>query len=321
MTTLNPDLFDPKNISVETAAFNSRLEKLIAAMPPTYTLEPEKVRADREAGKGLWPVTRLDTLQDRIIPAKSGDVPVRIFVPPKVDGVYLHIHGGGFMLGRAHHSDVGNVRLAESCNLAVVSVDYRLAPEDPHPAAADDCEAVAVWLLNNAKKEFGSDLLVIGGESAGANLAVVTILRMRDKFDFKNFAAANLVFGVYDINSTPSAKNWGETPNLVLTTKLMEWFHQKYAPKEKRFDPDVSPLYADLVNMPPALFTIGTQDPLLDDTLFMNARWISAGNMAELAVYPGGIHAFTAFPIALAQEANTRIFDFINGTLALKDFK
>lgn len=320
MTTLHPDLFDPKNISDETDAFNSTLEKLIASMPPTYNLEPEKLRADREAGNGLWKVKRLDTLKDRIIPAKTGDVAVRIFVPPKVDGIYLHIHGGGFMLGRAHHWDVANVRLAESCNLVVVSVDYRLAPEDPHPAAADDCEAVAFWLINNAKKEFGSDFLVIGGESAGANLAVVTILRMRDKFDFKSFAAANLVFGVYDINSTPSARNWGETPKLVLTTKLMEWFHQKYAPEEKRFDPDVSPLYADLADMPPALFTIGTRDPLLDDSLFMHARWVAAGNQAELAIYPGGIHTFTAFPIALARQANTHIFDFINGTLAIKDF-
>ena len=119
------------------------------------------------------------------------------------------------------------------------------------------------------------------------------------------------MYGAYDLSMTPSARNWGEERNLILTTKLMEWFHDNYVPPEKQRDPDVSPLYADLRDMPPAVFTVGTLDPLLDDSLFMHARWIAAGNKAELAVYPGGIHTFNAFPIELARQANERIFDFI----------
>ena len=87
----------------------------------------------------------------------------------------------------------------------------------------------------------------------------------------------------------------------------MEWF----APAELRNDPDVSPLHADLSHLPPAIFTIGTLDPLLDDSLFMASRWAAAGNQVELAVYPGGIHAFSVFPIALAATANARIFAFL----------
>lgn len=109
---------------------------------------------------------------------------------------------------------------------------------------------------------------------------------------------------------TPSARNWGEN-NLILTTKVIEWFHHNYVPAEKLGDPDVSPLQADLSNMPPALFTIGTMDPLLDDTLFIHARWVAAGNRAELAIYPGGAHGFTAFPIGIANQANNKIMDFI----------
>jgi acetyl esterase/lipase len=75
--------------------------------------------------------------------------------------------------------------------------------------------------------------------------------------------------------------------------------------------PDVSPLYADLRGLPPALFTVGTLDPLLDDSQFMAARWSAAGNAAELAVYPGGIHAFNAFPLALGATANRRILEFV----------
>lgn len=84
----------------------------------------------------------------------------------------------------------------------------------------------------------------------------------------------------------------------------------------RRRDPDVSPLYADLRGLPPALFTIGTLDPLLDDSLFMYARWVAAGNNAELAICPGGVHGFTLFPIPLAQQALDRMAGFLTDTVA-----
>ena len=96
---------------------------------------------------------------------------------------------------------------------------------------------------------------------------------------------------------------------------MIHWFNKHYVPDvDKRDDPDVSPLYADLSGMPPARFTVGTLDPLLDDTLFMHARWLAAGNRAELGVYPGGTHVFTMFPIKIAKEANRGIFGFISKT-------
>jgi len=88
----------------------------------------------------------------------------------------------------------------------------------------------------------------------------------------------------------------------TIDPKTVEWFNSNYAAAAKFTAPDVSPLYANLADLPPALFTIGTQDPLLDDSLFMHARWLSAGNASELAVYPGGIHAFNAFPITIASQ-------------------
>jgi acetyl esterase len=95
----------------------------------------------------------------------------------------------------------------------------------------------------------------------------------------------------------------------------MRWFEEQFAPPETHADPDVSPLRADLRGMPPALFTIGTMDPLLDDSLFMHARWVAAGNEADLAVYPGGLHGFNAFPITIARQANTRIDQFLQHRL------
>jgi acetyl esterase/lipase len=231
-------------------------------------------------------------------------------VPETVNAVYLHFHGGGFMLGRADHFDEMLNTIAKECQVAVVSADYRLAPENPHPAGPDDCEAAAVWLVENCLAEFGSKKLLIGGESAGANLATVTLLRMRDRHAFTGFCGAVLTYGAYDLSMTPSARNWGER-NLILTTRLMQWFHENYVPTGNFDNPDISPLNADLSGMPPALFTVGTLDPLLDDSLFMYMRWLAAGNSAELAIYPGGIHAFDAFPIELAGRANARIRESI----------
>ncbi len=98
---------------------------------------------------------------------------------------------------------------------------------------------------------------------------------------------------------------------MILTTKLIRWFHENYVSADKMTDPDVSPIWADLSQMPPALFTVGTLDPLLDDSLFMHARWVAAGNEGELALYPGGCHAFNAFPVDIAHQANTKMGQFI----------
>jgi acetyl esterase/lipase len=125
---------------------------------------------------------------------------------------------------------------------------------------------------------------------------------LRDRHGLRPFAAADLVFGVYDVDGTPSVRNWGERV-LVLSRPIMQWFGDHFVPAELRKDPDVSPIYADLSGMPPALFTVGTMDPLIDDTLFMHARWVGAGNEAELGVYPGGSHGFTGFPIGIGKKA------------------
>lgn len=314
-----PEVFTTP-IDAETAAFNEHLEALLATTPSPHTLPPAVTRAARESGAGAFgPIILSDMARERTISGPAGEVPVRVFLPDTVNGVYLHIHGGGWVLGRPHHADPRLERIARACNLAVVSVDYRLAPEHPYPAGPDDCESIAAWLAQNALGEFGTETIVIGGESAGAHLSAVTLLRMRDRHGFSGFAAANLVFGVYDLGMTPSVARWGDR-YLLLSGPIMTWFFDCFAPPELRRDPDVSPLYADLCGLPPALFTIGTLDPLLDDTLFMHARWLAAGNQAELAVYPGGVHGFNGFPIELARRANARIDGFLAaavGTLAV----
>ncbi len=244
-------------------------------------------------------------------------VPCRVFrpiVPPKA--VYLHIHGGAMILGSPLLNDAANADLAARLGLAVVSVDYRLAPEHPFPAGSDDCLAVAAWLIEHAEAWFGSGGLVIGGESAGAYYAALTLLRVRDELGaIDRFQGANLAFGVYDLGGTPASRGHrpSDAPD-ILDLDTLSFIHQCYLPGRTPEDarvPEISPLYADLRDLPPALFTVGSADHLLDDSLFMAARWAVYGNEAELAVYPDCVHAFTGFPVELAKRANERIDDFL----------
>jgi len=308
--------FDPKAISPETARFNAELVEQLKTVPRSDSRPPQATRDAVERGEGVrGPIVRLDVAKDRRIRGPAGRLPIRVLVPDDVKGVYLHIHGGGWTFGRAHQQDSMLWELATGAKVAVVSVDYRLAPEHPYPAGPDDCEAAALWLARSAKAEFGTDGLTIGGESAGAHLSAVTLLRMRDKHDFTGFLGANLTYGMFDFSFTPSVAGWGDR-YLVLDTPLIQWFASQFAPSKKRRDPDVSPLYAKLHDMPPALFTVGTLDPLLDDSLFMYSRWLAAGNRAEIAVYPGGVHGFTMWPIVIGKRARARIHRFIAQAVA-----
>jgi acetyl esterase len=309
-SSLRPDQFKPEAVSDETRAINTALaHQLAGAVPPT---DIAAARASFARGDGPIPATPKSPRAETIsIPNKNGqEISLRVLAPPSPKGVFLHIHGGGWWIGTAGMRDGALERIAERTGLACISVEYRLAPEHPYPAGPDDCEAAARWLIAHAKERFGSTRLVIGGESSGAHLAVVTLLRLRDAGSGQAFCGANLVFGIYDLTLTPSVRRAEST--LVTSRQRIEAAVANFLPADiDRRHPDISPLYADLTGLPPALFTVGTLDALLDDSLFLCARWIAAGNMAELAVYPGGVHGFTTFPGKLAAEANARIDRFM----------
>jgi len=323
MSTVRPATPEVEQPDIDEArAFNAQLEALIATQAPVFTLAPDVSRQLRREGKGIFPApVFLEDAQNIEIAGRGGPIKVRLIRPDhNPTGIYLHIHGGGWTLGAHDLQDVGLKLLANETGLCAASINYRLAPEYPYPAGPDDCEDAVLHLL-----EHGAGLLdaparfAIGGESAGAHLAVVTLLRLRDRHEIKNrIAAANLVYGAYDLNGTPSQILWGDR-NLVLSTPIIHWFGNNFLPDlgfEQRRDPDISPLYARLSDMPPALFTVGTMDCLIDDSLFMAERWRAAGNRAEVAIYPEGVHAFNAFPTGLARKANARLFEFLKSSLA-----
>jgi acetyl esterase len=229
-------------------------------------------------------------------------------------------HGGGFAFGACDMQDPLLWEVAQATQLCVVSVEYRLAPEHPYPAGPDDCEDAAVWILAHGPAEFGAPaVFAIGGESAGAYLSVTTLLRLRDRHQHTGaFRAANLVYGPYDMSMTPSQRRWGER-RLLISTPTIRWFNELFTPglsDDERRDADISPLYADLRDLPPALFSVGDLDPLLDDSLFMAARWQAACNHVELVVYPEAPHGFNLrSPLAAARICNDRQHHFIRAYL------
>ena len=304
---IDPAWFAAGAVSAETQAFNAALR---ANAGPG--LAEVGVEAMRGAGRMPKPPFAAKA-ETRSIPNPVGDpLPIRVIAPDNPRGAYLHLHGGGLIFGSADGQDLMLEGIAAATGLAAISVDYRLAPEYPWPAAWDDAEAAAVWLAANVKAEFGGDRLAIGGESAGATLAVPTLVRLRDRHGFTGFHAAALTYGNYDTSGSPSNRLNG-TPGLLIGADDVAYCSSCYAPDPAtRRDPDMSAIFADVSGLPPALFSVGTLDVFLDDSLFMAARWIAAGNEAELAIYPGAMHGFTLFPHhPLAASANARIEAFL----------
>jgi acetyl esterase/lipase len=315
----DPALFGDAAIDPQTAKLNAQMIELLTGQPEWWITGAAAFRAARRRGEGPFPAPVMSSrARTFAIPGKDGmEIPLRIIAPAAPPrGVYLHLHGGGWVLGGADLQDPMLERLADATGQVVVAVEYRLAPEHSYPAGPDDCEAAAAWLAMNAKREFGSDALTIGGESAGGHLAAATLLRMRDRHGYTGFRGANLVYGAFDLGMTPSQRWFGNT-RLILRTLDMQQFYNAFLPTiTERRVPDISPLYADLRGLCPALFTVGTKDALLDDTLFMHARWVAAGNAAELAIYPGGAHGFTLFPNDLAKAAAARMDAFLDRVLS-----
>jgi acetyl esterase len=291
-------------------------EQVYGAMPGDGVqpdVDPyDGILAARAGGDELFPY-RCPSASDRLIDG----VRCRIIEPEgEVRGVYLHFHGGGMAIGTPELNDDENEVLARELGVVTVSVDYRLAPEHPYPAAIEDALAVAGWLIANSSTEFGTERLILGGESSGAYLAAMTLLGIRDLDSIDRVVCANLVFGVFDWGRSPSQRGFrAQSGPDWLAPEAMAQFADFYLPgrtDDQRRDPTISPAFAELHSMPPALFTIGTLDHMFDDTIMTAARWSAAGNETALAVYPDCGHGFHWFTdTELKRIAVQRIHDFL----------
>ncbi len=283
--------------------------------PETLTRDEQVAMARKSMESVYFPSA------DAVVREIAG-VPCRVFTTDgPASAIYLHFHGGGMMIGAPEMSDYSNVDLRDRFGMAVVSVDYRLAPEHPYPAGPDDGVAVAEWLLANGERELGASRIIVGGESAGGYMAAIVLLRIRDELHAANRVdGANLVFGVYDWGRSPSQRGIRPTPGIDLLDPVgIEFFTGCYLPgltDDERRDPSISPAFADLRDLPPAFMSVGTADHLLDDTLTLSTRWAAAGNEVELLVLPEMPHGFMAVPCEMTSLWNRHTLEWFTRVLA-----
>ena len=299
----------------EAKRFNARLARAprfgtrYRLMPPLVQglLRLSQVGADRKLRRaGLQVETRMVGLE-------GVQVPVRIIRPRgPVAGIVLDIHGGGWVIGNAPMNDAFNAAFASRCGLAVVSVDYRLAPRASVHEQMEECLAAARWLLQDGLPEYADHAdhaghaglpVVVVGESAGAHLAAATLQGLRAwPALLARIAGTVLYYGVYDMAGTDSVRSAGPE-TLVLDGPRMLARLRGLTPDlddAGRRQPPLSPLFGELAGMPPALMIVGGGDPLLDDTLRMAQRWQQVADV-ELNVAPEAPHGFIHFPTAMAR--------------------
>jgi len=251
-----------------------------------------------------------------------GGVACRVIRPEGAPrAIYLHFHGGGMISGSAAVMDIPNQMVATAHNVAVVSVEYRKAPEFPWPAGPDDGVAVARELLGAVGAELGSDRLLIGGESAGGYMAAAVALRIRNELHaIERVDGLNLTYGVHDWGGTPSQRGVRATDGFdVLSPEFVNLAADSYLPgrsSEERRVPEISPAYADLHGLPPCFVSVGTCDHLLDDSLLFAARAAAAGVNVDLFVLPEMPHAFQMFDCGITRAWGDALAAWIEARLA-----
>jgi len=228
-----------------------------------------------------------------------GGVPVRVFEPLSPGGFTLiYLHGGGFVVGDVETHDPLCRRVANATGARVVSVDYRLAPEHPFPAALDDTEEVLRWLLDqDPGRPVG-----VAGDSAGATLSAGLAIRARDRQ--LPLAAQLLLYPATDPAMT-SASITENGEGYFLTRQDMDWFYQQYLPDGLANAAEADLAHADVAGVAPAIVATAEFDPLRDEGAAYAARLEDAGVPTEYVPGPGLIHGFAGFlGVVDAAEAN-----------------
>ena len=273
--------------------------------PPLHELSVSEARQSHATMAEMQGVPEdVAKIEDRTLPSPAGDIPVRIYTPASRGSlpVLMYFHGGGWVIGSVEANDVLCRALSNAAGCIVMSVDYRLAPEHPFPAAVDDAYHATLWAAENAAGIGGDpSRIAVGGDSAGGNLAAVVAQVARDhgkpplKFQL-------LIYPVTDAAcDTPSYSE--NADGYLLTRDAMQWFWNHYTRSDAdRKNPYASPLRAsNFTGLPPALVITAEFDPLRDEGERYADRLRAAGIPVQLTRYDGMIHGFFAMAAMIDQ--------------------
>ncbi len=267
---------------------------------PTEQMTPAEARAERARmaparAAMAAPFQEVARVEDRAIPGRGGPIPIRIYWPEQRADlpVLVYFHGGGWVFGNIDSVDRACRVLSASGGCIVVNVEYRLAPEEKFPAAAEDAYTVVNYIARYPQ-EFACDprRLAVGGDSSGGNLAAAACLMARDRGG-PGIAFQLLVYPVTDYDDDrPSLQEYGEGHLLTRAAIRYFWAHYLSSPEEGRH-PYASPLHAvSLERLPPALVITAECDPLRDQGEAYARRLEQAGVPVTLRRYEGAIHVF-----------------------------
>jgi acetyl esterase len=290
-------------------ALHSYIERVLAG-PARWELSLDEVRsgADLDA-VALWgeEADAVADVHDVSIPTGAGPLRARVYRPDSEGDLpcLVWLHGGGWVLGSIESHDHLCHAIAARTPCCVLSIDYRLAPEHPFPAAVDDAWAGLEWTLaSTGELRIDSDRIAVGGDSAGGNLAAVLALRARDAG--VPLALQLLVYPVTDADlDSPSYRE--HASGLNLNRDEMKWFWDAYVPDGDQFHPEASPLRAEtLAGVAPALIQIAEHDPLFSEGEAYGRRLAEAGVPSTVTYYDGTIHGFVKMP-SLTSKANDAV--------------
>jgi len=291
---MSQDRWDP-----EMRAFTAMMEERGRAFPPVVMAPPLDAARASNDGPGLALAAaggpRMAESADRWLPIRGRRLACRVH-RPRTDRplpAMVYIHGGGWVWGSIDTHDHIMRGYADAAGCAVVGPDYALSPEAPFPQALEECAAVVRWVARNGA-EWGLDpaRIVVGGDSAGGNLAVATALLLRETDPDLALRGLLLNYGVFDSRlDTPSYEEFAT--GHTLTREKMEFYWRCYAPREAdRLHPLAAPLRADLRGLPPCLLHVAELDVLASENLAMERRLREAGVTVDATTFPGVLHGF-----------------------------
>ncbi|RQZ16266.1 alpha/beta hydrolase [Burkholderia sp. Bp9017] len=269
----------------------------------------EQVRAPWAAGGPA--MAHVDEI-DVPMPHAGTSVHMRVLRPP-LDGdlpAFVYLHGGGWMMFSLDTHDRLMREYAARAGVVVIGVDYALAPEHRFPVAIDQVVQVIQWLAQPGALP-GVDVrrLAIGGDSAGANLAMASALRLRDIGKGNLLRALVINYGAFDPSPAyQSYEAFGDGRYLLSSHEMRQFWSNYLRDNQDTRDPLAAPILADLANLPPSFFTITDLDVLRDENLRMAERLRDAQTDVTEVVYPGTVHSFLE-AVSISAVSNTALDD------------